>query len=58
VASSIISSSSSGGGGGMSPMNVPISAKYIVHNNNYTVSLNNLIKQVKEHVRINFILIK
>jgi hypothetical protein len=42
----------------MSPMNVPISTKYIVHNNNYTISLNNLIKQVKERVRINFILIK
>jgi hypothetical protein len=40
-------------------MKVPISTKYIVHNNNYTVnSLNKLIKQVKEHVRINFILIK
>ena len=39
-------------------MKVPISAKDIVHNNNYIVSLNNLIKQVKERVRINFILIK
>jgi hypothetical protein len=59
VASGIISSSSSAGGGGTSPMKVPISAKYIVQNNNYTVnSLNNLIKQVKERVRINFILIK
>jgi hypothetical protein len=59
AASGIISSSSSAGGGGTSPMKVPISAIYIVQNNNYTVnSLNNLIKQVKERVRINFILIK
>jgi hypothetical protein len=53
-----ISSFVSGGGGGTSPRNVPIDSKYIVHKNNSTVSLNNLIKQVKEHVRINFILIK
>jgi hypothetical protein len=40
-------------------MKVPIFTKYIVNNNNYTVNLlNNLIKQVKEHVRINFILLK
>jgi hypothetical protein len=58
VASGIISSSSSSGGRGTSTMNVPIYEKYIVHNNNYTVSLNNLIKQVKERVKINFILIK
>ena len=54
-----LSPSSSAGGGGTSPMKVPISAIYIVQNNNYIVnSLNNLIKQVKECVRINFILIK
>jgi hypothetical protein len=58
TASGIISSSSSVGGGGMSPMKVPIYTKDIVKNNNYKVSLNNLIKQVKERVRINFILIK
>jgi hypothetical protein len=59
VASGIIWSSSYVWGGGMSPMKVPISAKYIVQNNNYKVnSLKNLIKQVKERVRINFILIK
>jgi hypothetical protein len=43
----------------MSLMKGPISAKYIIQNNNYTVnSLKNLIKYVKERVRINFILIK
>ena len=45
--------------GGTSPMKVPIYKKYIVQNNSYRFnSLNNLIKQVKECVRINFILIK
>jgi hypothetical protein len=59
MASGIISSSSYVGGGGMSPMKVPISTKYIVQNNNYIVnSLKIIIKQVKEHIRINFILIK
>jgi hypothetical protein len=43
----------------MSPMKVSISTKYKVQNINYIViSLNNLIKQVKEHVIIKFILIK
>ena len=59
MASSIISSSSSNGGGETSPMKAPISAKYIVQNNNYIVnSLNNLINQVNEHGKINLFLIK
>jgi hypothetical protein len=58
MASGIISSSSFVGGGGMPLMKVSIFSIYTVQNNNYTVnSLNNLIKQVKEPVIINFILI-
>jgi len=38
-------------------MKDPIFIKDTIPNNNYTVSLNNLIKLVKEHVRINFILL-
>ena len=36
----------------MSLMDVPMYTKYKVHNNNQTISLKNLIKQVKEHVTI------